>query len=132
MTVATPVGGGILKGVTGFVGIAAMDYGIGLATGSNVTLLGSIGFSALWQLLGKGAAPATVFMVGPEVLALARDISRNQGAAAYHLRTPHRAGRGLWVSEQSFNLQEQGLRNIMNYRRAIGMGMGHEASLLHR
>lgn len=131
---ATPVGGGLLKGFGSFVGFTALDYMTAKMMGQDASLLSSVGWGLVSNFLAQSGALPTVMLLttGPELISLIQDYASQQAARRQALKTPHRLGGQPVHTFQSMNLQEMGLRNIMSYRRAIGMSLGQEAAFFHR
>lgn len=131
---ATPVGGGLLKGFGSFVGFTALDYMTARMMGQEASLLSSAGWGLVSNFLAQSGALPTVMLLtmGPEIISLMQEFARQQAGRRYELRTPHRLGGQPVHNLQTMSLQEMGLRNLMSYRRAIGMSLGQEAAFFHR
>jgi len=131
---ATPVGGGLLKGFGSFVGFTALDYLTSKMMGQNPSLLSSVGWGLVSNFMAQSGALPTVMLLttGPELIALMQEFAVRQAGRRYELKTRHRLGGGPVHTFQTMNLQEMGLRNIMSYRRALGMALGQEAAFFHR
>lgn len=130
---ATPTGG-LLKGFGTFVGFTALDYVTAKAMGSDVSLLSSVGWGLFSNFLSRSAGLGALMLIGmgAEVGSIIWDTRLQRAAYNYRLRHPHRLGGQPVHSLQTMNLQEMGLRNIMSYRRALGMSLGQEAAFFHR
>lgn len=121
-----------MTGFGTFVAFSALDYGLSAMAGEGASFMKSVASGVIWNLLGRAAPAATMFLVGSELFSMASDLARYRRGERAALRWAHAPGGDFYHTRSTWHLQEEGLRRLMNNRRALGMGLGSEASFLHR